>query len=312
MATPHAPLPLVYGDVYLLVNLHHGGALDLDEDTMEVVTNPPTGAATQQWRIVQHRGRALLLNMATDRHFLGITRGTVADADRPVVGTRDKFAWRLAPDLDGDSFCFTVPNSDMVMQATWTKSAPSASVFLSKRSSYKHQCWRLESPIVRPPVQSGVIYKIVSAPAGTVVHLEAGGSVAGHPYVEGKNQLWRALIQDEERPFLAAFQNYATGQYLSIDRDSESSVALENGTLLVGSPSPFDWQLVRDVADADGYRLLVPFSSINVDLEWGSSAPGTSIHLHDQREEKYWRFEEVPVMIPQSELATGPPERQTQ
>ncbi|KAG2007988.1 hypothetical protein CC2G_013469 [Coprinopsis cinerea AmutBmut pab1-1] len=69
----------------------------------------------------------------------------------------------------------------------------------------------------------------------------------------------------------------------------------KEGTRVIGSPTPFVWYIVPDSMITDTFRIVVPYTKINVDLHTGNSSPGTLIHLSYKRDARYWRFEKEPT-----------------
>jgi len=260
----------------------------------------------------------VLRSVSSPAHCIGLPLGAFADSKTSVTKTRKPFAWRLLTNAEDGSFSFAVPSSCKYLTMFWsTGNAPvptdgSVKIWATTQDPlHRDVRWRLEDAGARQPVEDERLYKIVGAPSGTVMHAEVDGKVAGYPYNEGRNQLWRASCQDERGAHFVAFQNFATGQYLAFDLPPDVVEDPQHGARLLTAENPFHWQLVRDPEDASGYRLLVPFQRINADLHNGDASPGTPIHLYSPIADKYWTFEEVPVMVPYAEYVTGPPERTT-
>ncbi|KAG6840074.1 hypothetical protein C0991_009186 [Blastosporella zonata] len=121
-------------------------------------------------------------------------------------------------------------------------------------------------------VQSGLTYTITNAKSGTVVDLSGqdNKSIIGFPGYGTTNQQWKLTWTN----IGWTFQSVGNGLYLSVDGSST------DGTRLVAVTTPFGWDIWHDQVDPSTYRIFVPNTHFNLDLNnRGSSVPGTPITL---------------------------------
>ncbi|GLB42714.1 putative carbohydrate-binding module family 13 protein [Lyophyllum shimeji] len=137
-------------------------------------------------------------------------------------------------------------------------------------------------------VQSGFTYRITNAKSGTVMDLSGldNKTVIGYPNFNTNNQQW--ALQWTNIGW--TFRSVSSGLYLGIDGP------LADGTRLVAKPEPFGWHIWHDEVDSSTYRIFVPNTTLNVDLNnHGSTVPGTAITLWYRwlGIHQTWRFERV-------------------
>ncbi|KAJ2935827.1 hypothetical protein H1R20_g1270, partial [Candolleomyces eurysporus] len=78
-------------------------------------------------------------------------------------------------------------------------------------------------------------------------------------------------------------------------------------------PQPFAWEIVPDWANgAQGgsCRIFVPYTELNLDLDWGKADPGTIVHLYSRAPvvRQLWRFEIAgPIVTSRTEVPVTEP-----
>ncbi|KXN83013.1 hypothetical protein AN958_01948 [Leucoagaricus sp. SymC.cos] len=122
-------------------------------------------------------------------------------------------------------------------------------------------------------VSSGQTYKITNVKSGTVVDLSGvdNHTIIGYPYHNGQNQHWTFNWTGKAW----TIRSVSSGQYLGTD-----STNYADGTKLVAVAQPFEWHIWRDDANQNTFRIFVPFTHFNVDLNnYGSPIAGEPISL---------------------------------
>ncbi|KAF8063234.1 ricin B-like lectin [Lyophyllum atratum] len=137
-------------------------------------------------------------------------------------------------------------------------------------------------------VQSGFTYQITNAKSGTVMDLSGldNKTVIGYPSHNTNNQKW--ALQWTNSGW--TFRSVSSGLYLGIDGSNT------NGTRLVAVTTPVGWHIWHDEVDPSTYRIFVPNTTFNVDLNnKGSQVPGTAITLWYRWAgvHQTWRFDRV-------------------
>jgi len=137
-------------------------------------------------------------------------------------------------------------------------------------------------------VQSGFTYSITNAKAGTVMDLSGldNKTVIGYTNHNTTNQQWKLQWTN----IGWTFQSVGNGLYLGIEG------AKADGTRLVATTTPFGWHIWHDEVDPSTYRIFVPNTTLNVDLNnKGSTVPGTAITLWYRWAgiHQTWRFARV-------------------
>ncbi|KAJ7724854.1 ricin B-like lectin [Mycena metata] len=137
-------------------------------------------------------------------------------------------------------------------------------------------------------VQSGLTYRITNAKAGTVVDLSGGDnrSIIGYPYHAGPNQHWMVTWTGHAW----TIRSLSSGLYLSLGGTPG------DGTPLIATSTPFEFDIWHDETDKANYRIFVPNTKLNLDLyNDGNPTPGTPITLWYQWAgiHQTWKFERV-------------------
>ncbi|KAJ7437864.1 ricin B-like lectin [Mycena galericulata] len=137
-------------------------------------------------------------------------------------------------------------------------------------------------------VQSGGTYRILNAKAETAMDLSGGDnkSIIGYPYHNGENQHWTLTWTGDSWTFRSA----SSGLYLGLDGPPA------DGTHLVATSTPFQFDIWHDEKNTQNYRIFVPNTSYNFDLYGdGDSTPGTPITLWYRWAgiHQTWSFERV-------------------
>ncbi|KAM5545870.1 hypothetical protein V8D89_000908 [Ganoderma adspersum] len=137
-------------------------------------------------------------------------------------------------------------------------------------------------------IESNKTYKLVNAKAGNVLDLSGSDkkSVTGRGWHAGDNQKWH--VNQEDGDWM--LRNIATGLYLGV----EGMAA--NGTPVIAVAKRFRWDIRPDEQDSSTFRLFVPNTNFNLDLnKVGDPTPGTPVTLWDKwfpGKNQTWRFEE--------------------
>jgi hypothetical protein len=122
------------------------------------------------------------------------------------------------------------------------------------------------------PIQTGLIFTIQNAKAGTVLDLSAGDNktITCYPANGGKNQQWTTLWTGNSWNF----QSVNTGLYLGI------SGTTTNGTNLTVASTPTSWDIWHDEVNATNYRIYIPNTVQNWDLwDFGNPVAGDPVTL---------------------------------
>ncbi|KAG6810274.1 hypothetical protein H0H92_012603 [Tricholoma furcatifolium] len=132
-------------------------------------------------------------------------------------------------------------------------------------------------------VQSGYTYTLTNVKSGTVMDLSGqdNKSIIGFPSYGTTNQQANFLRWPIAVPWKLTwtsigwvFQSVGNGLYLSIDGSPA------DGTRLVATTTPFGWDIWHDEVNYNAYRIYVPNTHFNLDLNNdGSAAPLTPITL---------------------------------
>jgi len=121
-------------------------------------------------------------------------------------------------------------------------------------------------------VTSNSTYVISNVKSGTVIDLSLGDNrtITGWTPNGGANQKWTLYWTGNSWTFKS---NY-TGTYLAINGSPG------DGTSLVASTTPFQWDIWRDPNNENTFRIYVPNTYENLDL-WadGDPTPGDPITL---------------------------------
>ncbi|TFK90709.1 carbohydrate-binding module family 13 protein [Polyporus arcularius HHB13444] len=139
-------------------------------------------------------------------------------------------------------------------------------------------------------VQAGKAYKITNAKAGTVIDLSGGqesSPLTGYAYHGADNQKWE--LEDANGKY--HLKNVATGLYVGFDGEPN------NGTPVVASSRPFEWEVRPDDHNPEVLRVFVAGTQYCLDLsDHGNPNPGTPVTLWKKWEggtNQTWRFEEA-------------------
>ncbi|EAU89036.2 hypothetical protein CC1G_10005 [Coprinopsis cinerea okayama7 len=291
-------LDIVEGSIYRFVNVHFSATLELDRQGHGTVLNDFTGSAYQQWEARRGLGGLWKFRSVATGNNLGLDLGKIAKNCALTTDTPTEFLWKVNRiEFEGrQCLQFIVPNTAYVLDASSPHDIggvfPYNTVYVYENWFSGNQMWYLDDNVTpQPPCVVGCTYKISSSNGSSVAHLEDDtGKVSGFRYNEGRNQLWEA-VPFENETYLWAFKNVFNGLYLGIDSDSE--VAKER-TRVVGSPTPFFWYIAPDSIIGDAVRILVPYTTLVLDLSQHDSAPGTVIHLYRRADShQHWKFEHV-------------------
>lgn len=137
-------------------------------------------------------------------------------------------------------------------------------------------------------IQEQRTYKIINVRSDTVLDLSGtdGHSISGWNDNGGDNQKWTLGRLDNQW----TFRNRGNGRYLGLNSNE-----LQDGTRLQGVDQEFGWNVFHDERDNSAFRIFVPGSTLNIDLNQGKIDNGTTVHIWSQWEtqQQTWRFEEV-------------------
>ncbi|KAL0948453.1 hypothetical protein HGRIS_011026 [Hohenbuehelia grisea] len=133
-------------------------------------------------------------------------------------------------------------------------------------------------------INSGSVYRLINAKAGTALDLSGGdnSSIIGYPYHEGANQKW--LLEWTGKGW--TFKSSSNGLYLTL-----SGTATDGTRLTVGS-TPMEWHVWPDNLDSSVYRHVSPVSRSDLWAQ-GDPTPGTPITLWYRWNGRHqtWKFE---------------------
>ncbi|KDQ49766.1 carbohydrate-binding module family 13 protein [Jaapia argillacea MUCL 33604] len=121
-------------------------------------------------------------------------------------------------------------------------------------------------------IASGGTYEIVNVLGGTSLDLSGGDgrSIIGYPYHSGANQQW--VVQSYNAGW--TFRSVSSGLYIGIDGTPG------DGTPLIVTTTPTEWDIWHDEIDSTKYRVFLPNTPLNWDLaEHGNPTPGTLVTL---------------------------------
>ncbi|KAF9244435.1 carbohydrate-binding module family 13 protein [Melanogaster broomeanus] len=121
-------------------------------------------------------------------------------------------------------------------------------------------------------IQPNGIYSLINVKGNTCLDLSGGDnhSLIGYGYYGGPNQAW--IFEPVGRDYY--IKSVGTTQFLAIEGEPC------DGQKVVGSPSPFAWDVEDEPGVQGAVRLLVPGTNFNVDLsDHGNSTPGTPVEL---------------------------------
>ncbi|THH15412.1 hypothetical protein EW146_g5051 [Bondarzewia mesenterica] len=136
-------------------------------------------------------------------------------------------------------------------------------------------------------IERGATYSLVNVKSGTALDLSGadGRSIIGYGFHGHGNQQW---VLEQPNGSEWTFRSVETGKYLDIDGEPG------NGTLIVASDYPREWDIWPDEQDDSVYRIFIHNTSYNVDLsDHGNPNPGTPVTLWSKWEgtNQTWRFE---------------------
>ncbi|KAF5347436.1 hypothetical protein D9756_011108 [Leucocoprinus leucothites] len=96
-------------------------------------------------------------------------------------------------------------------------------------------------------VTSGQTYRITNVRSGTVVDLSGvdNHTIIGYPYHSGRNQQWTF----EWTGHSWTIRSVSSGQYLGVNGTNYA-----DGTGLVATSTPFEWDIWHDEADQNTFR----------------------------------------------------------
>ncbi|KAF4621987.1 hypothetical protein D9613_009502 [Agrocybe pediades] len=137
-------------------------------------------------------------------------------------------------------------------------------------------------------IASGNRYVIVNTKSQTVMDLSGADSVSviGWSRHGAENQQWEITFAGNGWHI----KNVATGKYLRHEGGNQ------NGSRLIADQEPFVWHIWPDTHEITAGRIVVPSSSLNVDLaDKGNLAPGTPIQIWGRWDGKnqVWHFDRV-------------------
>lgn len=131
----------------------------------------------------------------------------------------------------------------------------------------------LQIPFIMSQVTSGQTYRITNVRSGTVVDLSGvdNHTIIGYPYHSGRNQQWTF----EWTGHSWTIRSVSSGQYLGVNGTNYA-----DGTGLVATSTPFEWDIWHDEADQNTFRFFVHDTHYNWDLNnYGDATPGEPITL---------------------------------
>ncbi|KDQ49765.1 carbohydrate-binding module family 13 protein [Jaapia argillacea MUCL 33604] len=134
-------------------------------------------------------------------------------------------------------------------------------------------------------IQSGQVYDISNVLGGTSLDLSGGDnrSIIGYGFHGGPNQKW--FVERLNSGW--TFRSLGSGSYIGIQGPPQ------DGTPLVATQEPTEWDIWPDEQDNSKYRVFLPNTPLNWDLaDHGNSAPGTLVTLWGKWEGKNqtWDF----------------------
>lgn len=138
-------------------------------------------------------------------------------------------------------------------------------------------------------VQSGLNFRITNARSGTVLDVASDNiSVVGNQWIQGENQSWITTWTGNSWTIRSSL----SGLYVGL------AGSAADGTRLIVSAAPFQWDIWHDTADPRTYRIFVPNTHFNWDLSsHGSSAPNTPTTVwytyEDDAVHQTWTFDRV-------------------
>jgi len=134
--------------------------------------------------------------------------------------------------------------------------------------------------------QSGQIYRLTNVVGETVIDLSGGDnkSIIGYGDHNGPNQRW--IFDQTDSGF--TIKSAGSGQFLGLEQQPEVGVPV------VATGTPFSWHIQPDKEDPSVFRVFVPGTEYNLDLNGhGSSTPGTPITIrkHWHGKNQTWRID---------------------
>ncbi|RVD88207.1 uncharacterized protein DFL_002402 [Arthrobotrys flagrans] len=137
--------------------------------------------------------------------------------------------------------------------------------------------------------ESGSTYKIINHKNGTALDLSGTDnvSITGWDSHDGDNQKW--ILSEEDG--LWTIQNVATDKFLAPGGDDQ-------GVDVIGADEAFQWDIRNEGDEEELWRLFVPHSELNVDLDSQGEEEipaGAKVQLWGQwaGDNQVWKFEGV-------------------